>query len=253
MTKTKTAFLNPRIVSHKVDRFEPKSAWKRTAVQSVKGRTRIEIETGETYPSGAPVTIAAEDTLEGQCVKRFVKGFESLMRIVRDAGRAERKASKVAARAAETSTCPSCFGAYVAKVAGTPAHEDVPASGSRMVLHGFKRPGWGHTVGSCFGVGYEPFEVSCLGTKHTADHVAKQLAHVKSYRKSLAAGKVTSLRIEVYAGNGQYKPERIAPGHDKWDRALASEIANADSSIRAMTRDLADLKAKIRSWKPAAK
>lgn len=29
-----------------------------------------------------------------------------------------------------------------------------------MVLHGYKRPGWGTTVGSCPGVGYEPLNVS---------------------------------------------------------------------------------------------
>lgn len=34
-----------------------------------------------------------------------------------------------------------------------------------LVLHGYKRPGWGYAVGECWGVSYAPFEVSCERTR----------------------------------------------------------------------------------------
>ncbi len=37
--------------------------------------------------------------------------------------------------------------------------------GTHMVLHGYKRPGWGHTVGNCKGIHHGPFELTSSGTE----------------------------------------------------------------------------------------
>ena len=52
-----------------------------------------------------------------------------------------------------TGTC-ACCGANV-KMDST----------GKLVLHGYKRPGYGYTEGSCFGVGYEPYERSTKGAE----------------------------------------------------------------------------------------
>lgn len=49
-------------------------------------------------------------------------------------------------------TCQICFKAQQTK-------------NGNLVLHGYHRPGWGYTVGKCWGCYAKPFEVSCERTK----------------------------------------------------------------------------------------
>lgn len=44
---------------------------------------------------------------------------------------------------------------------------------NKMVLHGYRRPGYGFIVNNCLGVGYEPYELSAEGCKHAASVYGK--------------------------------------------------------------------------------
>lgn len=250
---TTPRFLDPKVVHFRRPFAPSGEEWTTAHVTTFAGRTHVRVTLDQELPNGAPVQVDAADTLEGQCVKRVLKAIIVLLRAVKDVHRAERKAVKEATRAAGTWTCPACFGAYVAKPSGLPASAEVSRLADRMVLHGFKRPGWGHTVGQCFGVGYEPFEVSPLGTKHTLAMVERQLEASRERLAALRSGRVDTLRREFYAGNGRYETEEIRRGSEHWDRTFRLAVANTESSIEHMERDARELAARITSWKPASR
>lgn len=62
-----------------------------------------------------------------------------------------------------------------------------------LVLHGYKRPGYGYIVGNCWGCGYAPFEVSCERTKQFLAEVLRP----------------TLARFEANLSRLQAKPESI--------------------------------------------
>lgn len=61
-----------------------------------------------------------------------------------------------------TGTCPICFGNY--KLAN-----------GRLVLHGFRRPGWGSTEGRCWAVGAQPLEVSVEPVQRYLDMLGREI------------------------------------------------------------------------------
>ncbi len=100
----------------------------------------------------------------------------------------------------------------------------------RLVLHGYKRPGWGYTVGKCWGCDYAPFQVSCERTKQFIGEVLKptlarfeaQLVKLQARPESLDhTGKIwvgwqvhktgyLSATVTVMKGEPQgYKPTKI--------------------------------------------
>ena len=51
----------------------------------------------------------------------------------------------------------------------------------KMVLHGYNRPGHGYIVGSCLGMGYSPYELSCEGTRVLLVNVRDRLKAEQAY------------------------------------------------------------------------
>lgn len=254
MSKTKTQTLSPnqhRGLDHTVVHFKARFANELTSarVLSVKGRTRIELTTSATWTRAydgevMQEEVEAAETFEGQAVRRFIKAFESMLRLVRDAGRADRKAAKETARqteiqTGEAGTCPCCFGTYSVGLAsdGTRAES--------MVHHGFKRPGYGYTIGQCFGKGYEPFEVSCKGTKDLVVALRRNLVGLVSYHADLVAGKITELTVERWAG----KMQLVKVGDASWGYTLTSSTHEAARRVRDTESAIADLDARIAAWK----
>jgi len=59
---------------------------------------------------------------------------------------------------------------------------DIKVRDNALVHHGYQRPGHGYIVGDCFGVGYEPYEVSSRCCK---EYLKLVLDRVKTYSSNL--------------------------------------------------------------------
>lgn len=70
------------------------------------------------------------------------------------------KAAPTPVDAEPSATCQICF-------------REQQTRAQRLVLHGYRRPGFGYIVGECWGVGYAPFEVSCERTKQYIEEVLR--------------------------------------------------------------------------------
>ena len=71
-----------------------------------------------------------------------------------------------------------------------------------LVLHGYKRPGWGYTVGKCLGCDHAPFEVSCERTKEFLAKVLRPALASAEKRLAALEAQPDSLDYEtrVYVG-----------------------------------------------------
>jgi hypothetical protein len=67
-----------------------------------------------------------------------------------------------------TGTCPICFGNF--KLAN-----------GHLVLHGFRRPGWGSTEGRCWAVGEQPLEVSVDAVQRYLDMLGREIQNKTDY------------------------------------------------------------------------
>lgn len=132
---------------------------------------------------------------------------------------------------ANTGTCGVCF-------------KNVKLSDrGRIVLHGYRRPGWGSVEGQCPGTDLPPFEVSPEATDR---YLRAILEHGDSLARQLAAlesGAVAELP-------GFRRGSRILPGEQGWDAALSHAIRTVRSeidSLEAQREAFAELVAK---WRP---
>jgi len=128
-----------------------------------------------------------------------------------------------------TGSCPICF-------------SNVKLSGGReIVLHGYQRPGYGFIQGSCYGVGYEPFEVSVKGV---SDYLTQKLEPgLKAAEKRLAS--LQSGKIETII----YRKKVIKPGDSEWDRVLASTIDTCEREIKDIAHEIKSFEKLRSNWK----
>lgn len=139
-----------------------------------------------------------------------------------------------------TGTCPCCF-------------RNVKLNDGRIVLHGYHRPGHGYIVGSCFGVGYEPYEVSTKGTEASRD---AYLATEKRLKARLAdlksdgfSGSFTTTR-----GWGRTKETvTVEKGEKDWDSLRNGAIVSVERDLRHVASDIDFLTKKIDAWEPGMK
>lgn len=173
------------------------------------------------------------------------------------------------AKEAAKMTCPCCFRAMALDNNG------------RVVRHGWQEQGgrrvgeYGNAwhMGQCFGTGYEPFEVSCQGTKdfhallkRTEAEMEKGLAALEarpaklsgSYKKGWGRNaEVVSFELEDDGGSledvlgwrdGQSR--ECPTGTYAWN--LKNRLERAKSELRMLRADLDTLAKAIENWKPAA-
>lgn len=138
-----------------------------------------------------------------------------------------------------TGTCPCCG-----------RNIKLDAQG-RMVHHGYERPGDGMgIVGDCFGVGYEPFEVSPRGTMAVRDHLIRMRdSHVVDLG-NLKGDKVDKLRVKApYTLNG---PEYMTIGRDhaEWEQAHRLAIETGKVAVERLAKDIEGLQTQIDAWEP---
>lgn len=99
-------------------------------------------------------------------------------------------------------TCQICF-----------RHQQTRAG--NLVLHGYKRPGYGYIVGNCYGHGFAPFEVSCDRTKTFIAQVLQPwLARCEARLAELQA-RPESMPYEGGVWVGSEKTSRAARGYQQ--------------------------------------
>ncbi len=83
-----------------------------------------------------------------------------------------------------TGTCGACFHNYKLEHGGG-------AKLPRIVLHGYKRPGWGHVVGRCSGEDLPPYELSPEATKAELGQLRAMYKSTAEYLARVKAGAIT--------------------------------------------------------------
>lgn len=128
-----------------------------------------------------------------------------------------------------TGTCPVCWGNY-------------KLLNGRLVLHGYRRPGWGHVVGSCDAENYQPAETSIDGFKMWIVKLAGFLKKDEETMSKIRDGLVD--KIKDRSGNWISKSERTFQMH------LDNLTRMTEDSIRTMKREIENYDKLITLWKP---
>lgn len=134
-----------------------------------------------------------------------------------------------------TGSCPCCFGNFKLKA----------KSGGQLpeiVLHGFKRPGWGSVQGKCIGTSFPPFELSPEGTKHLIKVLENRTEDLNNYLKRAERGELEVLYVGTYG-------RKVVPGDASWADDLERAIRNTKSDIGAVAKDLKTLNKLVSEWK----
>jgi len=153
----------------------------------------------------------------------------------------EEKADRGPRTRENTGSCPCCFGNYKLKGSSGSQHPTI-------VLHGFKRPGWGQVFGSCYGVNFPPFELSPDGTKHLVKILDERLDGLKEHLQKLRAGRVTELYVPV--GKTTKKVTLESEGEAAWAKLVSKDESKTEDEMQAVARDLRTLGKLISAWKP---
>jgi hypothetical protein len=134
-----------------------------------------------------------------------------------------------------------------------------------LVLHGYRRPGTGETVGRCAGEGHLPFELSCEFTKHWKGKLEAWLVNERQYLADLNAGRVTSLYIDVadptrkreWGGKRPTKSIAISPGWkgeygsgycQSWEAAVETKKHATKTQISGLESDIKVLGGRTATW-----
>jgi hypothetical protein len=224
------------------------------------GRLLVQTLVGTEYdPVGRWHEIDGEYTVEGYRFKRYaLKPMLTILKLATDAAkvnaRAEKKQIQQADRDEKCGSCPVCFGDYVV----TSKLDSRQFARYAMVHHGYERPGVGYIVGDCHGVGFEPFEVSCEGTKSWLTVLKNRHVFVKDLLAKVDELESTSVVTGTkYTGYGRRRvalPEykTIKRGEVGFDRAIESLRERYEREIESLKRDIATYEKHIADWKAAA-
>jgi hypothetical protein len=120
---------------------------------------------------------------------------------------------------------------------------------SRMVHHGYQRPGHGSIEGDCPGVGKDPYEVSCELVKAYRGNLGTQLVQLEKRLTALKGGTVRYLtKLERCGAMVQYIAGVTEPF--RWEQALTSAIYGIESDIRQCKSEIERCTRRIAAWKP---
>jgi len=118
-----------------------------------------------------------------------------------------------------TGTCPICG-------------KNVKMASGRLVVHGFRvLEGWGRN-GKCFGVGYEPIEVS---TTALTDYL-------QMLEERRAANPATTANLE-------HRLNTLVHQSKEWHKVL-QYIRHLDNELRYLPEEIENMKKKISEWQP---
>lgn len=126
-----------------------------------------------------------------------------------------------------TGTCPVCWGNY-------------KLSEGRLVLHGYRRPGWGSVIGSCDGEKYQPAETSVAGLKMWVEKLAEELARNKATALKIAQGLVDKIL---------YNKVWIDKTNPNFNGSLMRLTRDTDEMIKMIGADIERYHKIIAIWK----
>lgn len=145
-------------------------------------------------------------------------------------------ALKVAHRfMARQGTCPCCF--HSVRIHGKPPS---------IEPHWFKRPGWSATQVHCYGVGYQPLELSVDGTEKLVSILQGRISWYEHLHTNLKSGKIQELWIQ---GSTQ-KLTKVTTESPVWVAALADRIDKTELRIASLVKDIQLLGKIIATWEP---
>lgn len=130
-------------------------------------------------------------------------------------------------------TCPVCF-RPIAVLRGTMAH------------HGYQRPGQGWQTASCPGIRFKPLEVSSEGLEWLIATLRERLAGLKYAHANQATPPEYLMAKRTHSG----KAEKITRDDPLWSRVFARHIAEIESEMGSLERELPMLDKKLTDWKP---
>lgn len=130
-------------------------------------------------------------------------------------------------------TCPVCFRS-IAVQRGTMAH------------HGYQRPGQGWQTASCPGIRFKPLEVSSEGLEWLIATLRERLGKLKNAIANQATQPEFLLAKRTYSG----KHEKITRDDPLWSRVFARHLAEIESEMGSLERELPMLDKKLADWKP---
>lgn len=154
----------------------------------------------------------------------------------------ERATKRLAARDfTNTGTCGVC-GANVKR-----------AANGGLVHHGFLRPGDGHIYGDCYGVGYQPWELSPQAGKDFLANVIER--EIQAATNQLAAYQAPDLAELVVDDRTRptrfgYAQKTITREHGDFAFQLDLKIDKVTSKLRCLTHDRESLRERIAKWAP---
>jgi len=133
-------------------------------------------------------------------------------------------------------TCPVCQKRHKLTAKGDEKYE--------LVHHGYQRPGHGSIVGDCFGVKYEPYELSTKGCEDYKAYAKRIEENLTGHLANLESGKIRTLSISktVRVSFGQSKIESITVSADSEDAKERAEFARELESLIYRT------KGEIKGW-----
>lgn len=127
--------------------------------------------------------------------------------------------------------CPCCYRGIAVGADGT------------MVHHGYERPGNGSQTPSCWGVSYEPLDVSTKGLEFLISNLETGLERQQNRRLYLE----TATSISVFRG---MTVQKYSKGDKGWARALELEKFQVDHLIRRLRDDLLVAQHVLANWEP---
>jgi hypothetical protein len=124
-----------------------------------------------------------------------------------------------------------------------------PDAGDVLVNHGYERPGIGYLLGQCFGVGYQPYELSRTACVEFRTAMTTLQAERTLLRQALADGQTTSLFI-----TRRKAQVIIRAGELGWESAKAATLAQMASELSMIASDIVLLTERVDGWvaKPQA-
>lgn len=118
----------------------------------------------------------------------------------------------------------------------------------RLVHHGYQRPGDGMIHGDCFGVGYQPHELSPDAAKDFLEKVLKPHAERLNKRlDDLLNGRV--MQIQVNRIGLFVEPTYVGVGEVGWELALDREMSSVQRDLTYAEGDIAHFTKKVEAWR----
>ena len=229
-------------------------------VRGVNRQGRLLVQTlvaTEYDPIGRWHEVECGDTVEGYRFKRYaLKPLATIIKIAlttaKTRARTAAKQEKLADRAEKCGTCPVCFGDFVVVSRTVRGLGFGGRDQWSMVHHGYERPGIGYIVGDCHGVGFEPFEVSCAGTKSWLEHLGFALKTRQEALVNLSTRAEITIEISVRRSQGrtQIETRTLRRGDDGFDRAVEARRIELTNEVASITRHIAEYEVRIAEWAP---